>query len=102
MLFVVNYDAVCYVLTVMKIYRSVGHVICRQLPICLNIVTPLPPQGLVPPPPPPAYPDTVSKPVFPHFCVIFCNHPVCSSRENVVCSFVQAAGRVNMGGKVSV
>ena len=41
-------------------------------------------------------------PVFLHFWAFFWNHRFCDPNpiENVVCGFVQAAGRVHMGVKV--
>ena len=59
-------------------------------------------------PPPPLCPNTglskhTSGPLFPHFWA-FWNHHLCSSNpiENVVCGFVRASRRVNVGGKVVV
>ena len=55
------------------------------------------------PHPPPLCPNTGlckhGDPVFPLFWAFFWNHRFCGCNpfENVVCSFVQAAGRVNMG-----
>ena len=63
------------------------------------------PHSKVTPPPTPC-PDTGlpkhANPVFPHFWVFFATiaFPVPFPIEKVVCSFVQAAGRVSMGGKV--
>ena len=56
-------------------------------------------------PPPPCVNTGLSKhgdPVFPHFWSFFFNRRFCGSDpiENVVYSFVQDAGRVNMGDKV--
>ena len=59
------------------------------------------------PPPPFVRTRGLSKhgdPVFPHFRVFFGNHRFCGSNpiENVVCSVVQAAGRVYVGVGVAV
>ena len=56
-------------------------------------------------PPPPCANTGLSKhgdPVLPHFWSFFLNRRFCGSDpiENVVYSFVQDAGRVNMGDKV--